>query len=467
MIVPSASLVPENNPTVLFTTAGMFPLIPFFLGEKHPNGTRLTDAQKCIRTDDIDEVGDKVHHTFFEMLGNWSFGDYFKEEAIEWSFEFLTGQDWLNIPVEKLAFSVFAGDEDASFDQESYDKWLSLGISPKRIAKLPKKNNWWGPGEVGPCGPDTEMFYWSGQDEAPVKFDPEDSRWVEVWNDVFMQFNRTQAGELEVLKQKNVDTGMGFERALAVLSGSDDNYTTDLFWPIIQEIEKLSKLEYGDKTDEEYIKDGKQCWVDVRIKFRIIADHLRAAVFAISDGVVPSNKERGYIVRRLIRRAIVKGQQLDIKDSFTATIAKRVFEIYSGVYEFDKDHILAELEKEENKFRRTINEGLKQFEKTAGIGSMPAGTFVAGMEFNTITGQDLFDLYQTYGFPLELSLELVKEKSIPLEADALGKYEIFYKKHQDTSRTASAGMFKGGLADAGIPCRGVPHKQQHRAVVSA
>ncbi|MFA7253625.1 MAG: alanine--tRNA ligase-related protein [Patescibacteria group bacterium] len=446
-VIPSSSLVPENDPTVLFTTAGMFPLIPYFLGEKHPEGSKLADAQKCIRTDDIEEVGDLIHHTFFEMLGNWSFGDYFKQEAIEWSFEFLTGKDYLNIPLEKMAFSVFAGDEDAPFDRESYNKWLSLGVKSERIAKLPKKNNWWKPGDVGPCGPDTEMFYWSGALPVPARFDPDNASWVEIWNNVFMQFFRNPAGKLEVLKQKNVDTGMGLERTLAVLNGYDDNYKTDLFVPIIGALENIS-----DKKYENY-----------KSEFRIIADHIKAAVFAINDGVMPSNKERGYVVRRLIRRAVVKANEIGIKDNFTTKIAEKVFEIYEGVYfgsvipapdqvegkapagiqnnkELDSgsqaavrnDTILVELEKEETKFRKTLASGLKLISSKKELSS-----------------HDLFDLYQSFGIPLEIALEEANKLGLNIETDTIRQFHELVKRHQELSRTASAGMFKGGLADAG------------------
>ncbi|MCX6808863.1 MAG: alanine--tRNA ligase [Candidatus Berkelbacteria bacterium] len=468
-VISSASLVPENDPTVLFTTAGMHPLVPYLMGEKHPAGIRLADAQKCIRTDDIDEVGDKIHHTFFEMLGNWSLGDYFKKEAIEWSFEFLTGKNWLNISIERLAVSVFAGDDDAPFDQESFDLWLKLGISENRIAKLPKKNNWWGPaGETGPCGSDTEMFIWAGSSEAPVNFQEscDDPNWVELWNDVFMQYNKVRIHDpefsfqykFEKLTQHNVDTGMGLERTLAVMNGFDDNYRTDLFWPIILEIEKLTSLEYGDKTDEEYIADDKQCWVDVRKQFRIIADHVKAAAFAINDGVLPSNKGAGYIVRRLIRRAVVKGHELKINQNFTAKLAEKVFEIYDGIYftplntrhseqseeshrttgsfagvqDNRKEMILSELEKEETKFRRTLKDGLKLLSNQ-----------------KEITGEILFNLYQSFGLPIEIATEEAKNQGIELSNLAIEQFGNLLKAHQELSRTASAGMFKGGLSEAG------------------
>lgn len=428
-VIPSASLIPQNDPTVLFTTAGMHPLVPYLVGEKHPMGKRLASSQKCMRTGDIDEVGDNVHHTFFEMLGNWSLGDYFKNEAIEMSFEFLTSSQYLNLPIEKLAVSVFAGDKDAPFDSEAYDKWVSLGITPERIAKLPKKNNWWGPaGQTGPCGPDTEMFYWTGQEAAPKNFQEtcDDPRWVEIWNDVFMQYNKSADGIYQPLSQKNVDTGMGLERALAVINGFDDNYLTDLFSPIIKEIEKISGKSYSENTKE----------------FRIIADHLKAATFAIADGALPSNKGAGYITRRLIRRAIVKAHQLGIQENFTTQIAESVFSIYSGIYFSDEqsknysssevekqNSIKDELEKEETKFKRTLAQGLKQFAK----------------EKDHLTGEIAFNLYQTYGFPLEMTIELANEENINVDID---EFQKAFKAHQDLSRTASAGVFKGGLADA-------------------
>lgn len=414
-VIPSASLVPENDPTALFTSAGMQPLVPYLLGEKHPMGKRLTDVQKCIRTDDIDEVGDKVHHTFFEMLGNWSLGDYFKEEAIEMSFEFLTSEKWLGLDKERLAMSVFVGDEDAPFDKEAYDKWISLGISPERIAKLPKKNNWWGPGDSGPCGPDTEMFYWTGSGSALDNFDEKNENWVEIWNDVFMQYNLT-AQRIEPLNQKNVDTGMGLERMLAVINNFDDNYKTDLFVPIIKKIEEVSGKKYEGNEKE----------------FRIISDHIKAATFAISDGVSPSNKGAGYVVRRLIRRAIVKASQLGVTEDFTSSLADVVFAIYEGVYGIKKDHVLAELRREEAKFKATLVEGLKQIESK-----------------KKINGKDLFNLYQSFGIPLEISIEELRRQNIEIKYEIIEQYNNELKAHQELSRTASAGMFKGGLAESG------------------
>jgi alanyl-tRNA synthetase len=429
-IIPSASLIPENDPSVLFTTAGMHPLVPYLLGEKHPSGNRLTDVQKCIRTGDIDEVGDYSHHTFFEMLGNWSLGDYFKEDAIKWSYEFLTSPKWLGLDKDRLAVSVFVGDENVPFDDESYNIWKNLGINEKRIAKLPKKNNWWGPaGESGPCGPDSEMFYWVGDmKDIPESFNDDHPFWLEIWNDVFMQYNKTKEGGFEALIQKNIDTGMGLERILAVVNGLDDNYKTELFWPIIEKIEKLSGLEYGNKNDSQYIKEGNQCWVDVRKQFRIIADHIKASTFILGDekGIAPANSGQGYVLRRLIRRSIRYGKQLGLK-SFTDKIAEVVIENFKDVYPEllnNKDFILNNLKQEEEKFEKTLEHGLKEFEK----------------------GVDPFDLYQSYGFPIELTEELAKEKGIKINREEFDKK---LKEHQELSRTASIGMFKGGLADAG------------------
>ncbi|MFH1832691.1 MAG: alanine--tRNA ligase [Candidatus Levyibacteriota bacterium] len=431
--IPNSPLVPENDPTVLFTTAGMHPLISYLMGQPHPLGKRLVGLQKCLRTDDIDEVGDKVHHTFFEMLGNWSLGDYWKKEAIEYSYEFLTSKEWLGIDKNRIAISVFAGDNDAPFDQESYDKWIELGIPESRIKRLPKKDNWWGPaGETGPCGPDTEMFVWAGQGKIPQTFDPKNSDWVEVWNNVFMEYNKTRCNTFEPLKQKNVDTGMGLERMLAVLNNTDDDYKTELFLPAIKEIEKLSKFEYGDKSDNEYIREGKQCFVDVRKQFRIIADHLRAAVFIISNGVEPSNKEKGYIVRRIIRRSILQLKKLGIVDLEKAgkEIAEIFINLMSPVYpELKQQHtkMIQIIEAEIKKFNQALEKGLKEFNK-----------------LSSIDGKIAFDLFQTYGFPLELIQELAKEKELKFNPEEFKKE---FEKHQKLSRTASTGMFKGGLGE--------------------
>jgi alanyl-tRNA synthetase len=405
-VIPSASLVPSDDPTVLFTTAGMHPLVPFLLGETHPLGKRLVNYQKCLRMDDIDEVGDNTHGTFFEMLGNWSLGDYWKNDSIKWSYEFLTDKKWLGIDPKRLAVSVFEGDSDAPKDEESAEIWKTLGLPEKRIAYLGKEDNWWGPpGITGPCGPDTEIFYWAGDGDAPEKFDPSDDKWVEIWNNVFIQYHKKIDGSLEELKQTNVDTGMGFERVVAVLEGKESIYDTNFYHPILQKVQSLVN--------------------DHNLKFeRIIADHLRAATFLIADGVVPSNKDRGYILRRLIRRAVTYGKKLGIENEFSTEVAVKVISIYQDIYPelSHSNKILEELNKEEVKFRETLEKGLKILNKK-----------------KKITGTEAFDLFQTYGFPFELTKELGK-------VEDASEFEEQFKKHQKLSRTASAGQFKGGLA---------------------
>jgi alanyl-tRNA synthetase len=412
-VIPSSSLIPENDPSVLFTTAGMHPLVPYLLGEPHPLGKRLVDVQKCIRTGDIDEVGDYCHHTFFEMLGNWSLGDYFKKEVIGWSYEFMTSQEWLGLDKNRIAVSVFKGDENAPFDIETFEIWKSLGISENRIAKLPKKNNWWGPvGETGPCGPDTEIFYWTGDsNNIPESFNDDNPLWCEVWNDVFMQYNKNSLGKFEPLSQVNVDTGMGLERTLAVVNGFNDNYKTELFLPIIEKIENLSNKEYK----EENIK-----------AMRIVADHIKAATFILGDnkGILPSNSGQGYVLRRLIRRAIRYGNQLGLK-YFTREVALVVLEMYKEVYPevfINRDFVINNLEQEEIRFEKTLINGLKELEK----------------------GTDAFTLFASYGFPIEMTEELAKEKGQTINRLEFDKK---MKAHQDLSRTSSAGMFKGGLAN--------------------
>ncbi|MBU2219413.1 alanine--tRNA ligase [Patescibacteria group bacterium] len=399
-IIPSASLIPnETDPTVLFTTAGMHPLVPYLLGEKHPAGNRVANVQKCIRTIDIDEVGDNIHLTFFEMLGNWSFGDYFKKEAIEWSWEFLVSPKWLGLNPDKISVSVFSGDKDAPRDEESAKIWQSLGVPKERIFYKGKEDNWWGPaGQTGPCGPDTEMFI----------------KGTEIWNDVFMQYNKIAEGEYEPLKQKNVDTGMGLERIAMIMQDSASVFETDLFAPIVAKIK--SQISNLKSVDERSI--------------RIIADHVKAAVFIIADGVEPSNLGRGYVLRRLIRRAIRHGKLLGIED-FTKEIAKVVIDIYKDSYpevEKNKGKIFEELNKEEERFRKTLEAGLKEFNK-----------------LSIVSGKDAFNLYQTYGFPLEMTKELAQEKELQINKK---EFEEEFHRHQELSRTASVGMFKGGLAEA-------------------
>ena len=405
VILPSASLIPENDPTVLFTTAGMHPLVPFLMGEKHPAGTRLANVQKCIRTQDIDEVGDERHDTFFEMMGNWSLGDYFKKEAIEWSWEFLTSKKYLGLDPRKLAVSVFSGDADAPRDMESANIWKSLGVPEERIAFLPKKNNWWGPaGQTGPCGPDSEMFYWKGKKSElpPPNSNPrnDEEHWLEIWNDVFMQYNKTKEGAYELLKQKNVDTGMGLERTLMALNEYEDVFQIDTFWPLIELIQDISGRLY---------KENKE----VTRSMRIVADDLRTATMVLGDdkGIVPSNQERGYIVRRLIRRAIRHGYLLGKQTDFCARIAEGVIAMFKNVYpevERNKQFILTEMLREETKFGSTIEQGLKEFEKL--LRGFRIALEKTGEEISEISGKLAFKLYDTYGFPLEMTEELAKRK---------------------------------------------------------
>ena len=416
--IPSAPVVPENDPSVLFNTAGMQPLIPYLMGQEHPYGTRLCDYQKCIRTNDLDNIGDTYHHTFFEMLGNWSLGDYFKEEAIEWSFEFLTKV--LNIPIERLAVTVFAGNETIPFDEVSYNKWLSLGIKEERIART-IDDNFWIAGESGPCGPDSEMFYWRSNDEIPEKFDTEDERWVEIWNDVFMQYNKSSDGTITELPKKNVDTGMGVERVTAILEGVNDNYESSIWKDVIELISKISNLPY--KGNEH--------------SMRIIADHLRTSVFISADyaGVKPSNVGQGYILRRLIRRAIRHAKKLGINISSNweqeiATLIISKYEKYYNELIDNKNVVLEVLKNEKEKFNRTLEKGLREFEKVT-------------KDNKDIDATTAFKLYDTYGFPIELTVELAEERNINVDEEG---FKDKFKAHQELSRTASAGQFKGGLS---------------------
>ncbi len=407
-----------NDATVLFNTAGMQPLVPYLQGAKHPQGTRLANVQKCLRTVDFENIGDNIHHTFFQMLGNWSLGDYFKKEAISWSFEFLTGKQWLNIPLSMLAVTVFEGDKAVPRDEESYSIWRGLGVPEKRIAFV-GKDNFWIAGETGPCGPSTEMFYWTGEGKAPEKFDPLDTHWVEIWNDVFMAYHKDDKGKITHLKQKNVDTGMGLERTLAVLNGKKSAYETDLFLPIITAIEDESKVKYSQQQRP----------------MRIIADHIRATVFILGDEnvVLPSNVDRGYILRRLIRRAIRYERMLGIRGWFLPHLSKYVIDIYGTLYpelEANKERISAELVKEEEKFGKTLDNGLKEFEKMAARGNL--------------SGKDAFLLFQSYGFPLEMTEELAQEKKVTVDVKT---FYAEYEKHKALSRVGAEAKFKGGLAD--------------------
>jgi alanyl-tRNA synthetase len=445
-IIPSAPLVPENDPTVLFTTAGMHPLVPFLMGEKHPQGKRLANVQKCVRTVDIDEVGDNRHLTFFEMLGNWSLGDYFKREAIEWSFEFLTSEKWLGLDPRRLYVTVFEGDEDAVRDEESIRIWqeqfakaeIKAEVAEedkkvsyeKRIVPLGKDDNWWGPaGETGPCGPCTEMFY----DVSPELGEINDTfenliknfRLMEIWNDVFMEFNKKADGTFERMSQQNVDTGMGLERTLVVITGKENVFDTELFRPLFQKIEEISGKSYEDE--------------EAKVPMRVISDHLKAAVFMIADGVLPSNVERGYVLRRLIRRSIRQGRLLGIENNFVSSIAQEVIAMYQDVYpELKKEQgkIIEELVKEEKKFRETLEKGLKKIKEI----------IAESRKEEKISGKKAFYLFSTYGFPLELTKEIAAEHNLAVNEE---EFHEEFKKHQELSRTVSAGMFKGGLADAG------------------
>jgi len=400
--IPSAPLVPENDPTALFISAGMQPLVPYLLGQKHPLGTRLCSVQKCLRTDDIGQVGDRTHFTFFEMMGNWSLGDYWKEKALQWSFEFLIDKKWLNLPKNKLAVSVFAGDKDAPRDKQSAQIWQELGIDKLRIAYLGKENNWWGPaGKTGPCGPDSEIFFWQGKGEAPRKFDPKNDNWVEIWNNVFMEYYKNSKGEYEKAKQKNVDTGMGLERISAIMQKKQSPYQTDLFNPIISVIKKQS-LDLSKK------------------ELRIAADHIRASVFLIGDKVEPSNLGQGYVLRRLMRRAMRYCPDL-------GQIAQVVIDNYQDIYpELKQEPIFAIIEKEQNKFGQVLKKGYQRLDKIKQKG------------VKKLSGKRAFDLYQTYGIPVEII-----KQDFELNEKEFNKA---LEKHREKSKAKSS-SFKAGLAD--------------------
>ncbi len=423
--IPSAPVVPENDPSVLFNTAGMQPLVPYLMGEPHPYGTRLCDYQKCMRTNDLDEVGDVTHHTFFEMLGNWSLGDYFKEESIAWSFELLTKV--LNIPVERLAVTVFRGNDIVAADDESANIWRKMGISDKRIKFLGEDDNWWPNMELtGPCGPDTEIFYFRSEDEIPEEFDPEDDRWVEIWNNVFMQYNHNEDGTFTELPKKNVDTGMGLERITAVLEGVNDNYTSPIWKDVIEKIESITGLNYEGNEKA----------------MRIIADHIRSAVFISADpsGIKPSNTDQGYILRRLIRRAIryAKKLNIDINSNWEEEIANLIIEKYKKYYvEVGENAQVVRdvLKNEKVKFNRTLEKGLKEFEKIA-----------SKITDGKMDKDNAFRLYDTFGFPIELTVELASEMNIKVDEEG---FKEKFKAHQELSRAGAKEKFKGGLASTG------------------
>ncbi len=421
--IASASVVPENDPTVLFTTAGMHPLVPYLLGEPHPAGKRLVDFQRCIRTGDIDDVGDNTHLTFFTMLGNWSLADYFKQESIEWSFEFLTSAEWLNIPLTHLAFTVFEGDENSPFDQESYDKWLSLGVSAEKISKLGKEDNWWGPaGKTGPCGPDTEIFYWVGEGEPVGNKATHSADWMEIWNNVFMQFNKQEDGTLLPLAKGSVDTGMGLERTTVALQHRENVYQTELFTGLLGKLEQLSGAKY--ESD-----------VETKKSMRIVADHLRAAAIMVMDGVLPANKDQGYILRRLVRRAIRHGRKLNIESAklipvIVDEVVVSLGESYPALVD-KKAIITAAIEEEAKKFEKTLAQGLREFQKVWD-------------KTKSIAGVDAFNLYQSFGFPLEVTQELAAEQGQQVDRVV---FAAEFKKHQDLSRSGAEQKFAGGLAD--------------------
>ncbi len=427
--ISGASVIPENDPTVLFTTAGMHPLVPYILGQPHPAGRRLTDYQKCIRTGDIDSVGDPHHLTCFEMLGNWSLGDYFKKEMIPWSYEFLTKK--LGIDPDKLSVTVFAGEDGIPRDEESAELWHSMGIPYERIFFLPREDNWWGPaGETGPCGPDSEMFIDTGRPACGPDCKPGCScgKYFEVWNDVFMQYKKTSDGKFVEMDRKCIDTGMGIERTIAILQGKKSVYETEVMQPILKKIQELSGLTYGQEEK-------------TNISMRIVADHIRTSTFILGDqrGCTPSNVGQGYILRRLIRRAVRNGKHLGIEGPFLAKVAQVVIDLYGEPYPElieNKEKVFTELTLEENKFSETLEKGEKQFEKMT--------YFLEKQGVKEIAGGSAFKLYDTYGFPIELTKELAAEKGFTVDVKG---FEEAFAKHQDLSRTAVSGQFKSGLGD--------------------
>lgn len=432
--ISGKSLIPENDPTVLFTTAGMHPLVPYLLGETHPAGKRLTDYQKCIRTGDIESVGDPSHLTFFEMLGNWSLGDYFKKEALAWSFEFLTSPAYLGIPVGKLSVTVFAGEEGIPRDDDSAEIWKSLGIPEERIYFLPREDNWWGPaGETGPCGPDSEMFVDTGKPACGPDCKPgcPCGKYFEIWNDVFMQYNKTSGGTYEPLAAPCVDTGMGIERTVAMLQGKASVYETEAFTPILSVLNAISGRTYGAPENDP----------ETDRSFRIIADHVRTATFILGDpkAVLPSNIGAGYVLRRIIRRAVRHGKKLGIEGSFLSRPAEIVIENYSVPYPElveNRTRIVEELRQEEEKFLETLQKGEHEFAKM-----LPN---LLKNPQKIMSGRLAFKLYDTYGFPIELTEELAKENDLAVDRP---EFDEAYRKHQELSRAGSEQVFKGGLAD--------------------
>lgn len=432
-VIPSAPLVPENDPSVLFNTAGMQPLVPYLLWEPHPLGKRLVDVQKCVRTGDIDDVGDNTHLTFFEMLGNWSLGDYFKKESITMSWEFLTSPQWMGLDPEMISVTVFEWDANAPRDEESAQIWKEAGMPENRIAYLPAEDNWWAAGPTGPCGPDTEIFYWMGEGKPPAgsNVGTEPKMWMEIWNNVFMQYNRVDAETLENLPAQCVDTGMGIERVTVTLNKLKSVYETDVFVPVLNKIRDIVGI-------ENYVERSG----------RIIADHLRAATHMIADGVTPKNIDQGYILRRLIRRAIREAYKMGYEDAFATEIASIYIEQFSPIYESVKNNaekIKNELSIEETKFSKTLKDGVREFDKI--VNGFQIAFERSGKKVTQISWGKAFTLFDTYGFPIEMTLELAKESGLTVDMEG---FDIAFQKHQELSRTSAAGKFKWGLADDGV-----------------
>lgn len=433
-VISGASLIPQNDPTVLFTTAGMHPLVPYLLGEPHPSGVRLCNCQKCIRTGDIESVGDPTHLTFFEMLGNWSLGDYFKEDAVAWSYEFLTSSSYLGLDPDKLFVTVFEGNENAPMDEESVAVWKKLGIPDERIFPLPIADNWWGPaGKTGPCGPDTEMFVDTGKSPCGSECKPGCScgKYFEIWNDVFMQYNKQEDGSYAPLERNNVDTGMGVERTIAMLQGKRNVFETELFAPITSIISDQS----GHKADES---------PEVSQAFRVVADHMRSSVFILGDeqGIVPSNLGQGYVLRRLIRRSVRFAKQLGLDTGFSKVLAESIIENYKDIYpelSLNAQRIKHELVTEEEKFEKTLSRGMGELDKILGKMSEHNQT--------QVSGRVAFRLYDTYGFPLEFTEEICSERNMTIERKGFDKA---FKKHREVSKQSAEKAFKGGLADDSV-----------------
>lgn len=421
-VIPSAPLIPENDPSVLFTTAGMQPLVPYLLGEKHPEGTRLTDFQKCVRTNDINEVGDNRHLTYFEMLGNWSLGDYFKEESVAMSYEFLTKE--LGIPAEKISVTCFAGDEDCPKDTVTAECWKKAGIPEERIYFFGKDDNWWIAGEEGPCGPDTEMFYDTGKEKCSEKCNPSCGcgKYVEIWNNVFMEYLKTSDGKYQKLKQQNVDTGLGLERMAMLLQGKKTPFEIEIFKPVMDKLEELEKVD------------------DIASR-RIVAEHLRSSMMIILDGGIPSNVDRGYILRRLIRRMTRRLRKLQIDTNQISTLIDISIDAQKELYpelETNKERIKAVIIEEINKFEKTLERGEREFNKIVNK--------LKTENKDTISGQDLFTLYETYGFPPEVTQDLAEEQGIKIDNT---EFDRLFKEHQEKSRIGSEQKFKGGLSGNG------------------